>query len=125
MNKKPKIFTQDCGAYTNEILVLCGVEDKKQIFKYLKKVRAKVDFSKWVLENFDDWKNDIKGKRLAQVCWEDKEDIGKVLMHEIHHIVLLLAKQKGFLEELENQAYLFEYLFHSIRRKLSGVDEIK
>lgn len=137
--KKPKpiMFVQDFGTYTNEILVLCGVTDKKELLKYLKKVKAKFEFSKWVLEDFDGWKKDIEKKHLAQFCFnneiqggvlmlrpmEDCWNYWEVLMHEVHHIVQNLAKQKGMFEELEAQAYLFEYLFKSIRRILMGVDK--
>lgn len=137
--KKEIIFVQEYGTYTNQLLVLVGIEDKKKIFDYLKKVKAEAGFSKWVLEDFDGWKEDIKKKNMALFCrndtvegtvlvlrsYEDTWEYWECLMHEIHHIVQHLAKIKGMFEEVEAQAYLFEFLFRSIRRKLQGVDKIK
>lgn len=45
------------------------------------------------------------------------------LAHEVHHMTFLIAKQKGFLNEIEATAYLFEYLFRSIRRRLDKKDK--
>lgn len=138
MKKKEIIFTQKYGTYPDQLLVLIGIEDKKKIFAYLKKIKAKVDFSKWVLEDFDNWKESIKEKNMGLFCWngivegtvlvlrpyEDTWEYWECLMHEIHHVVQHLAKTKGMYEELEAQAYLFVFLFRAIRRKLQGKDKI-
>lgn len=133
--KKPKIFIQDCGHYSNQLLVICGAT-KKETFTFLKKKKIIYAKSKWVLENFDEWNGLVPKTKLGLFCWDTEIDttvlfLGKfsddwvyleTLMHELHHATLHIAKQKGFLEEMENQAYLFEFLFRSIRRKISGVD---
>ena len=140
MKKLPKelIFTQDFGTYTTQMLVVVGVTDKQKVFRYLKKVKASVDFSKWMLTDFDDLKESITKKNLGLFCWNykvegivlmlrepvDSWNYWEILMHETHHVVQWFAKQKGMFEEPEGQAYLFEYLFHSIRRKLQGIDPI-
>jgi len=138
MKKKEIIFVQECGTYTNQILVLIGCQDKNKLFKYLKKIKTKADFAKWVLQDFDNWKEDIKNKNIGQFCYnnqvegtvlvmqhyEDSWEYWEVLMHEIHHVVQYLAEGKGMLKEIEAQAYLFEFLFRSIRRKIQGVDKI-
>ncbi len=135
---KKTIFVQSYGTYTNEILVIVGIKDKKKVFQYLKKIKAKVDFSKWVLTDFDDWKESVGGKHKGLFCWNEKVngavlvlretddswEYWEVLMHECHHIVQHLAKTKGMYDEAEAQAYLFEFLFHSLRRKLQGIDKI-
>ena len=123
------------------MLVCVGITDKKAVFRYLKKIHAKVEFSKWVLTEFDNWKKDLEEKNIGQLCWHDdleKQyglvlmlrpyfdawDYWQVLIHELNHVVQFLAKKKGFQDEPENQAYLQEHLFRSIRRKLQGTDKI-
>ena len=135
--KKPKIFVQECGSYSNQILVLCGAS-KMETFKFLKKMKAEVGFSKWVLEDYSEWNQTISDRNDGMFCYNTKiKNSGTVLvikpiqgdgdwhywetlMHEIHHIVFYLSTQKSFKDETENQAYLFDYLFRNIRRKLQG-----
>ena len=97
-----------------------------------------MDFSKWVLKDFSDWEENIKNKNKGLFCWnemvegcvlllrpyQDAWEYWETLMHEIQHIVQYLAKCKGMNDEPEAQAYLFEFLFRSIRRKLQGTDKI-
>ena len=56
--------------------------------------------------------------------YQDAWEYWETLMDEIQHIVQYLAKCKGMNDEPEAQAYLFEFLFRSIRRKLQGTDKI-
>ena len=135
---KDKLFIQSYGTYTNELFVIVGIHNKKEIFKFCKKEKVKADCTKWILENIEDWNKDIKDKNKGQVCWddithcvvlmlrtpEDTWDYWEVLMHECHHIVQNLAERKNMLREPEAQAYLQEFLFHSLRRKLQGVDSV-
>lgn len=132
------MFIQDYGTYRNEILVMAGITDKQEVYKYLKKNRVKPDISKWILNDFNEWKEAIEKKQKGLFCWneecsgtvlflrsfEDTWDYWEVLMHEAHHIVHQMASAKMMLKEMDAQAYLFEYLFHSIRRKLQGIDKI-
>lgn len=141
---KTRIFVETIDPYESEMLVMVGQTDKKEVYRYLKKIGANVGFTKWVLTDFDDWKEDMKKKNKGQFCWndnvggtgkygvvlllrafEDSWDYWGVLIHELHHAVQRLASQKGFLNEPENQAYLQEHLFRSIRRKLQGPDPIE
>jgi hypothetical protein len=55
----------------------------------------------------------------------DDWEYWEVLMHEIHHIVFYLTESKNLDGEMEAQAYLQEYLFRVIRRKLCGIKEYK
>lgn len=136
--KKPKkfIFIQDYGTYRNEILVMSGITDKQEVFKFLKKNRVIPAISKWILTDFNEWKEAIEKKQKGLFCWnedcngtvlflrspEDSWDYWEVLMHECHHIVQQMCSEKMMLKEMDAQAYLFEYLFHNIRRKLAGYD---
>jgi hypothetical protein len=134
--KKELLFIQKCGHYSNEILVLAGVQDKKTVFRFLKKKKVKKESSKWVLENFDEWNEEMKEKQKGLVCFnteikclvlvlrkpDDSWDYWTSLLHEVHHLVYEISHQKYFVDEGENQAYLFEFLFTEIRRKLMGID---
>lgn len=138
---KKSLFVQTFGTYSDEIFVIIGQYDKRQVLKYLKKIKAKFEFSKWVLENINEWNSSLQDKNKGQLCWNDSKDSGgyvlmlrpvhdsweywEVLMHETHHAVQHMAKRKGFLDEAENQAYLQEFLFRSLRRKLQGIDKIE
>ena len=135
---KEMMFVQTCETYQNEILVLVGATDKNKLFRYLKKIKARADFSLWVLEDFSDWEKNIKSEKKGLFCWnknveglvlflrplKNDWEYWETLMHEIQHIVQHLAKCKGMNDEPEAQAYLFEFLFRSIRRKLQGTDKI-
>jgi hypothetical protein len=64
---------------------------------------------------------DEKCKRVMWLPkWNGKYRELSNLAHEIHHLVFLLAKQKGFQDEIESQAYLFQYLLDNIYKKLNG-----
>lgn len=134
---KNLMFVQTCGTYTDEILVIVGEFKKTEVFKYLKKVKAKVDYSKWVLNDYDEWLRVIKEEAKGLFCFNDKvsgtvlmlrkpEDTWEyweVIMHEVHHIVQKLSKKNKMFEEAEAQAYLFEYLFRQLRRKIMGIEK--
>lgn len=135
--KKPKIFIQDCGSYTNEILVICGAT-KKETYSFMKKKKIKHSCAKWVLEDFDHWQEKLKTDSGALFAWNSqicamamilnkpKNDwrFFENLLHECHHAVWQITKQKAIQEEPENQAYLFDFLFRNIRRKIDGLDSI-
>ena len=135
---KPCIFTQDYGTYSDEILVISGITDKKKVFAYLKKIHALVPFAKWILTDWDEFQEKLK-KNKGLFCWNnevsgtvlflhqcgDAWDFWNTLLHETNHIVFQIAKRKGFETEMEAQAYLQEFLFTSIRRKLLGLDPLR
>lgn len=136
---KKALFTQSYGTYTDEILVIVGDITKNELFAYLKKVNAHVNFSKWVLNDFPKWQERIKNQNSGLFCWNnevsgcvlvlreayDAWEYWETLMHEVHHIVDDFKNKKGLEKEPEAQAYLFEYLFHSLRRKLMALEPIK
>lgn len=73
---KKSFFVQTFGSYIDEIFVIIGQHDKRQILKYLKKIKALVPFSKWVLENIDEWSESLRNDNKGQLCWNDGKDSG-------------------------------------------------
>lgn len=71
-----------------------------------------------------------KNKGECQICYPSSRIVllldklnndwtyWETLIHELNHIVLYLADQKKFADEMECQAYLQEYLFREIRHKI-------
>ena len=130
------LFIQDCGTYSNEILVGIGV-NKKEVLVFAKKKRFKKDVIKWIEEDEDIFK--IKELNKGLFCYNDKAgcsilllnpysecwDYWETLIHEISHIVHKITKDKMMLHEDEAKAYLSDFLFRKIRRKIQGVDSIK
>lgn len=120
--------------YKSGLFVVAGVTDKNKVFKWLKKNKAHIVTSKAILEEFDkiteSLKDDVLGLHMYVVetnhkiiflktpknCW----DYWETLMHELHHMVYYETKESSLEKETEAQAYLFEYLFRTIRRKISG-----
>ena len=122
-----KIFIQDYGTYDHDILVAAGAT-QKEVVAFTKKHKCKKEFIKW-LESDTTMFELSKGKN-GLFCWseagkllllkkaKDDWDYWDCLAHEVHHVVHHLAKKNMMEDEMEGQAYLFEYLFRSIRRKL-------
>lgn len=135
--EKKKIFWQDLGQYEGTIVVAVGA-DVGEIFKFIEK--EKRDPGGWLLRAF---KKEDKVMRdliecgitgfvvdnketlgnyilwLKEYSWKDWKTI-EVLIHELHHIVEFRAQYSSFENEMENKAYLQEYLFRSIRKKLAN-----
>ena len=118
-------FIQDCGIYDYEFSVYVGWkkdEIKIDLVRYKKidallKELEKADFESGGFVLYDE-----ESKRLLWLPkWNGKWKELSNLAHEIHHIVFLLAKQKGFEDELESQAYLFQYLLDNIYKKLTSL----
>ena len=124
--KKKILFNIDCGIFLNNILVSVGNEHK-DIYKYIKRVN-----SGWFLKAFkedEELFNKCKNNNLAFILlskeykgiiilhlneYKDNFESIKTLCHEIHHIVWEVSKMKGFTEEYEAKAYLFEDLLDKI-----------
>lgn len=133
--KKPLIFIQDCGVWKQDVIVLVG-GTKTDLLEFSKKVKARKEIIKFLTEN--DFFKGIRPTDLGAFCWEDEVRIAvlylkpyqdsweywETLIHELNHAVHVFSIQKGFEKEMEAQAYLQEYLFHRIRRKLQGVEKI-
>lgn len=140
--KKKLLFVENLDPYQFDVLVMVGftASDKKEFMKQMKKYRIDFAAAKIFLEKYDEIIEGLK-KNLGQFMWiqdekdhmmyilslrayEDTWKYWEILMHEVHHLVRELADTKGFLKEPEAQAYLFENLFRSIRRKLQGIDKL-
>ena len=132
--KKPIIFIQDTGTYLNE-LIFCAGGTKNDVIKYLKARRdVKTNTSEWI-EKVKAWEmlaekkavtySDDSGRAIITTrFYEDTWDYWETIMHELHHYVRSFSQWKLMEEEDEALAYLQEYLFHAIRRKLQGIDKI-
>jgi hypothetical protein len=131
---KPITFVQDCGTYSDQILVAIGVP-YSQIIAYTKEIKAKKDAQEWFLkdENLKKgyeinkgiyaWDNVSEASFLGMEKFkEDSWEMWECLMHEIHHAVHhILIQKKKMVDEVEAQAYLQEYLFRQIRRKIQRI----
>ena len=133
---KKLIFVQDCAQYKCEFVVSLGYT-YEEIIKYAKKEK----FEKFFLENMahakENYWESVYGKK-SFVCideekshpfcmilkeFKDEWEFYEILMHECLHIVQAIVKSCQMHKEDESEAYLLEYLFRSIRRKLQGVDK--
>jgi hypothetical protein len=143
-SKKPKIikkgiFIQDTGIYSNEILVCFGVGEK-EVVKFMNNKKNKLIKNSQkliaeiinkhqifnILENNSGttgWKNGIF--ILALKPLEDDWNYWETLIHEVHHIVEQISKEKMFITEIEAKAYLQGYIFNKVRRKIMGIDPTK
>ena len=127
---KKFIFIQTCGIFRNEIIVAIN-SSYEDIMKFAKKEKLRRDFifglqdhkevieeqyekAGYVLMNEELRYSAILGLKDFSTTWESIS----VLLHEIHHLVAMVAVQKGFVPELEAQAFLFESLFRDIRKTL-------
>jgi len=128
---KKYIFTQSCGIFKNDVLVAvnCSFND---ILKYAKKhgnqgfvegiKKNKSEINELILRNdgFVILNNDLL---FSGILYLKRYDVNwksiTTLLHELHHLVYLVADQKNFEGEMEAQAYLFESLFNQIRIRLS------
>lgn len=130
--KRPseQIFIQDCGIFSAEIVVLVGTTKKKAI-EYCKKHDFRTEVTKQVAAE-GLWKDFGVGRFsfnteahslvLLLRYYEDTWQFWETLIHELNHVVYRIADLKTFKDEEEGQAYLQEYLFRSIRRKLMGLE---
>lgn len=134
MRKKiqPILFVQDTEIFGDELLVCIGL-NTQEIFQNIRKKRLGKDklskeFIAWMEYNKGAWESH-EGKDgftlsnnnfmvLTVYTVEDSWEFWETLMHEIHHVVFMIIKRKNLYTEMEAQAYLFEYLFRSIRRKI-------
>ena len=119
--------------YSYDIVVGIGVT-KKEIVAYSKKQKLKKEFTKWVEEdtriyevlNEQDgifaYNSNAPGGLLMLKEFTDEWKSWELLIHEISHIVQYMMTQKLMEGEDEARAYLTEWLFRSIRRKLQGIE---
>ena len=129
---KTNIIIQDCGIFTNEIIIATG-KTKKEILSFMKNKKNQIskDAIKWI-------EDEEKGFEIKKECngvvmendgmmimllppFDDEWSYWEIVLHETHHVVQFITKNKYMEKEVEAQCYLHEYLFRSIRRKLQGI----
>ncbi|MFA5990453.1 MAG: hypothetical protein WC803_12730 [Sphingomonas sp.] len=136
--RKKHIFIQDTGIFVDEFVVAVGCTEK-DIRQFAKKEKLKKElFLDVVFE--DDFKEivssdsayTIYNKEFNNVVLvnlsknDDSWDFLTSLLHEVVHVVQRIEIRKGLQKEDEARAYLTEYLFTNIRRKIyAGKHSIK
>ena len=127
--KKYQVFTQPVDIYRHDILVCVGAtydQARGTISKRDKKFRDFLEEYKFCFDKI------LSGKQLGYTLYEKETGhmvliikkyennwvYWETLIHELNHIVYDLAVMKSFTDETEAQAYLQEFLFHEIRRKI-------
>lgn len=137
MRKKIKYFVEDVIPYRKELLICTGLKSTEEILKTGKELKLSNGFKEFIKGKKEFIDKSIKENcafmmvdhRCAGIIrlrdYEDSWEFWETLIHELNHYVHFLCENIGAESELELQAYLQEYLFRSIRRKLQGVDKIK
>lgn len=132
------VFIVEAHPYNEEILVFVGVPSKKEILAGFRRNNVSVAFTKWALENRDKWHESIQNKNKGLFHWDnelracvlilrplviDDWDYWETVLHETHHLIHWISQKKMMAEEMEAQAYLFEYVFRKIRRTIHGFEK--
>lgn len=127
---KKNIFIQDTGIFFDEFVVCTGLS-ALELKKYAKKEKLVDSFYKNVFEDcdfteekspksaqtyYDTETNDVNLVSLGE--YEDSWDFWSSVLHEVVHVVQRIEIKKGLQGEDEARAYLTDYLFTNIRRKL-------
>lgn len=131
--KKPIIFIQPIDPYRQDMIVAAGAT-KNDILRFCKKKKVIKEFIDIIkdAEAFN-----IQKEKLGVFYWEKKgehllfllllrpfKDVWEYwecLIHELAHTVQKLAEDKMMEDEDEARAYLQDFLFRSIRRRLQGL----
>jgi len=126
---KKNIFIQDSGIFYNEFVVCTGIS-AEELKKYAEKEKFNKNFFKFI---FDDCEYQKPEKLMAHTYFntesnvvylvsfpdfEDTWDFWNHVLHEVVHVVQANERKHGLCKEDEARAYLTEYLFTNIRRKL-------
>ena len=126
---KQVAFIQDHSCFPSEMMVCVGLS-QEQILKEAKRLKVVKDYLAFLKEmpeapgtNPRAWLYYKGGKYcLVFLKYEDTWAFWELLLHELIHTVDVISKDGAFADEMEGRAYLAEYLFRSIRRKLQGLD---
>lgn len=127
MKNKRGIFIQDNGMFGDEILVSFGMTTD-EVSKALRKRKDVIKgIADWILEvkkeerkNDNGWIYVNDDKCLCWLSlpkWDSTWKAHEVLLHECVHLMQFCKRRKQFNDD-ETEAYLVEYLFKSIRKKL-------
>ena len=126
---KKNIFIQDSGIFYNEFVVCTGIS-AEELKEYAKAEKLNKNFFKFI---FDECEYQKPEQRMAYTYsnaesnivylvsfpdFEDTWDFWNHVLHEVVHVVQANERKSGLFKEDEARAYLTEYLFTNIRRKL-------
>lgn len=131
---KPKQhWIQSTHQYHKDIFVCTGYSAKEMI-RAIKSYKPKKYILDFIAEHEESWAEIIK-KNCAFVTMEESHGIlvlrlrayendwkfWETLIHELSHLLDMLSEHQKWEKETESRAYLHEWLFHEIRRKLMGI----
>ena len=137
---KPLVFSQDIHPYRHEMLVCVGAsaDDAKKWLKEFGKKGVKDDYLKFVNDSEQCFLDVSTGKHLGMAFAQlqshylvlllpkpkDVWEYWESLLHELSHVLDWLCEWKMLIGETEARAYLHEWLFNQIRRKIQGIDKV-
>ena len=141
MKRKPKpvIFIQPLDPYRHDLFVVAGAT-KADLLRFCKKAKVIKECVEVIKEDADKMFSTIESTQLALFFWAKKKhhiffmlflrpykdvwEYWETLIHELAHVVQKLASEKMMEGEDEARAYLHEFLFRSVRRKLQGLEKL-
>ncbi len=128
-------WVQQTAQWRKDIFVSTGYS-AAEILAGIKKAKVKDWMLKHVEAHQEDWKKLIDMNCAFVSCEEkhgaliirlrpyrDSWDFWETLIHELSHAVDFIAERINIEKETEAKAYLQEFLFREIRRKLIGAQK--
>lgn len=121
-----RAFTQDYGTYAGTMYVFVGGKHA-DIIAYLKKKTKLHPKRIKRLEENEHFKKDVDQNRDSlfwlfynadSIVYFDQLPKMSTLCHELVHAIDDISEYRGFKDSTEARAYLFEYLFNHLKRKL-------
>lgn len=133
--KRPQkqYWLQSTHQYRKDVFVCAGLSAAEMV-RAIKKYKPKKYVLDFLAEHEEGW-HEIIEKGCAFVSmegthgclfirlreYEDTWEFWGTLIHELSHLLDMISEQMAWEKETEARAYLQEYLFQTIRRKLMGV----
>lgn len=131
MKAHSKIIMVHCGVFPVSVVVVCGATPRSVLYFSKRYIKTLYDY---LLENKDEimlpdsWcgshrfiAKGTSGIGLIMLdAVVDTWRFWETLMHELHHFSKTACDNIG-VHGLETEAYMFEYFFRNVRKKLQGV----